>query len=149
MTHNSEATDSDPGYAGDVSPSEAWDLLDRESGATLIDVRTTAEWSYVGMPDIGALDKEVVKLGWKQFPAMSVNPHFVRELQTQGLEADQALLFLCRSGVRSKDAAIAMTRAGFRRCYNIAEGFEGDRNDAKHRGSVGGWKLRGLPWVQE
>ena len=145
----SEETQSNPGYAGDVSPDEAWDLLDREPDAILIDVRTTAEWSYVGLPDVSSLEKEVVRLDWKQFPSMNVNPNFVGELQAQGFEADQALLFLCRSGVRSKDAAVAMTSAGFRRCYNIAEGFEGDRNDTKHRGTVGGWKLRGLPWVQE
>ena len=74
MTQNGEATESEPDYAGDVSPNEAWDLLDREPDATLIDVRTTAEWSYVGLPDISSLDKEVVKLDWKQFPSMSVQP---------------------------------------------------------------------------
>ena len=148
MTLIDEAKESDSGYAGNISPNEAWHLLDREPDAVLIDVRTTAEWSYVGLPDVSSLEKEVVKLDWKQFPSMNLNPHFVSELQTKGFGVDQALLFLCRSGVRSKDAAIAMTRAGFRRCYNIAEGFEGDRNDTKHRGTIGGWKLRGLPWVQ-
>ena len=149
MTQNGEATQTAPGYAGDISPEEAWQLLDRERDAVLIDVRTTAEWSYVGLPDISSLEKELVKLDWKQFPSMNINPHFVGELQARDFGADQALLFLCRSGVRSKDAAIAMTSAGFRRCYNIAEGFEGDRNDTKHRGTVGGWKLRGLPWMQD
>ena len=135
-------------YAGDRSPQKAWDLLCAESKATLIDVRTKAEWIYVGVPDLSSLNKEVIKLDWKQFPSMTVNPRFVSELRTQGLGAQQALLFLCRSGARSKEAAIAMTRAGFHRCYNISEGFEGDRDSAKHRGTLGGWKQRGLPWIQ-
>ena len=136
-------------YAGDLDPKEAWEILCLEPDAALIDVRTTAEWSYVGVPDLSSIDKEMIKLDWKQFPGMTINPNFVDELCARELDADQTLLFLCRSGVRSKDAAIAMTRAGFRRCYNIAEGFEGDRDDAKHRGTVGGWKRRGLPWAQE
>lgn len=136
-------------YAGDLDPAKAWERLSVDSGATLIDVRTTAEWSYVGIPDISSLDKEMIKLDWKQFPAMTINPNFVNDLCSRGFDIEQPLLFLCRSGVRSRDAAIAMTRAGFRRCYNIAEGFEGDRDDAKHRGTLSGWKQRGLPWIQE
>ena len=146
---DSESSSAGTEYAGDINPDDAWDLLCSDKRAVLIDVRTTAEWSYVGLPDVSSLDKELVKLDWKQFPSMTVNPRFVDELGALGFDADQALLFICRSGARSKDAAIAISQAGFRYCYNVAEGFEGDRDAKKHRGGVGGWKMRGLPWVQE
>ena len=125
MARDGEAMEISVDYAGDVSPQEAWELLDRERDAVLIDVRTTAEWSYVGLPDIRSLEKEVIKLDWKQFPSMNINPHFVGELQARDFGADQALLFLCRSGARSKDAAIAMTPRTVRKMlsYSVPPGY--------------------------
>jgi len=139
---------SDAPYAGDVLPKQAWDMLANNPEAVLMDVRTDAEFAYVGNPDLSGLGKQVLRVYWKVFPTMGVNPNFVAEVEKSGVNRDAPLLFLCRSGVRSRDAAIAMTTAGFKQCYNIANGFEGDKDATGHRGRVNGWKVAGLPWVQ-
>jgi rhodanese-related sulfurtransferase len=136
-------------YAGDLSPKESWELLAQNSNAILVDVRTPAEWAFVGRPDLSDLAKQPVLLSWQLFPSMQVNPDFVDELKSENIEPDAPILFLCRSGTRSRFAAIALTAQGFSRCYNIASGFEGDPDPQKHRGTVNGWKVDGLPWIQE
>ena len=136
-------------YAGDISPAEAWTLLEKEPDAVLIDVRTRPEWSYVGVPDLGTLGKEAMLLSWQVFPQMAVNPDFVTQLSRAVPGSDRALVFLCRSGARSRSAAQAMAAAGYTRCYNVATGFEGAADEQHHRGRVAGWKADGLPWVQE
>ena len=136
------------GYAGDVSPEAAWTALKSDGDARLIDVRTTAEWAYVGLPDLGALGKAPVTVEWKQFPSMAVNPGFAGAVAAAGVGRGAALYFLCRSGVRSRDAARAMSALGYGPCFNVATGFEGDRDAAGHRGTIGGWKTEGLPWRQ-
>ncbi len=139
---------SDRDYAGDINPSETWQILKDEPDSVLVDVRTDAEWTYVGLPDLGGLGKETVCVAWQTFPRMRLNPDFLAELEAKGVRREQTVLLICRSGVRSRHAAVALTRAGYGRCYNVAEGFEGDRDGAHHRGRQGGWKARGLPWVQ-
>lgn len=136
-------------YAGDISPAEAWTMLEKEPDAVLIDVRTRPEWSFVGVPDLGRLGKEALLLSWQVYPQMAVNPEFVSLLSQRVPGADRALIFLCRSGARSRAAAQAMTAAGYRRCYNIGTGFEGAMDESRHRGQLAGWKADGLPWVQE
>ncbi|SLN21657.1 rhodanese-like domain-containing protein [Oceanibacterium hippocampi] len=135
-------------YAGDVSPRDAWEMLKGDDRATLVDVRTDAEWSFVGIADLSGLPNRATHISWKLFPSMSPNGRFVDEVSKLVAERDAPILFLCRSGARSRDAAIEMTAAGYRRCYNIAEGFEGDRDARGHRGTVNGWKVAGLPWTQ-
>ena len=136
------------GYAGDIRPKEAWDILQKDPAACLIDVRTDAEWRYVGVPKLDALGKRTHCVCWQVYPDNNVNDRFVEQVKDQGVRPDQTVLLLCRSGQRSKNAAIALTAAGFKCCYNVAEGFEGDRDGAGHRGTVGGWKVAGLPWGQ-
>ena len=136
------------GYAGDVNPEEAWALLEGELEALLVDVRSEPEWRYVGLPDLSALGREVVLVSWQVYPDMEVNADFLAALSAAGIKPEQPLLMICRSGQRSRDAAIALTRAGYERCYNVAEGFEGPLDEVRHRGGAGGWKARGLPWVQ-
>ena len=138
----------DESYAGDVTPSEAWEFLESEPAATLVDVRTDAEWSYVGGPDLSSLDKKPILIGWQLFPSMAANPSFVEEVERQGVSKEAPILLLCRSGARSKAAAQALTARGYRACYNIADGFEGPHDGARHRGTVAGWKASGLPWRQ-
>lgn len=135
-------------YAGDVSPGAAWTDIKSVPDAQLVDVRTTAEWAYVGLPDLSSLGKQPVTVEWKQFPSMAVNDGFADAVAAAGISKNVPLYFLCRSGVRSKDAAIAMTSLGYGPCYNIATGFEGDHDQEGHRGTVGGWKVEGLPWKQ-
>jgi rhodanese-related sulfurtransferase len=138
------------GYAGDVLPAKAWEMLSQEPGAVLVDVRTQPEWTFVGIPDLGNLGKKTVLLSWQVYPQMAIDADFVAKLKPQlGTDLDAPLLFICRSGARSRSAAQAATAAGFRRCYNVAEGFEGDKDSARHRGQQGGWKAAGLPWVQD
>jgi rhodanese-related sulfurtransferase len=135
-------------YAGDISPETAWEILTDDPQAVLVDVRTDAEWSYVGVPDLGSVGKEPLLIPWKLFPSMAQNEHFVEQVTEAGVDARDTMVLLCRSGQRSAAAAQALTEAGFRRCYNIAEGFEGDKDSNGQRGTLGGWKVRGLPWVQ-
>ena len=136
-------------YAGDLSPQEAWDFLRSNSGATIVDVRTLPEYGYVGRPDLSSLGRTLPLVCWQIFPDMRRNEDFVTQVGALNLSRDEPLLFLCRSGVRSRHAAIAMTAAGYHNCYNIAEGFEGDRDEEGHRGRTGGWKVAGLPWHQD
>jgi rhodanese-related sulfurtransferase len=135
-------------YAGDVPPKQAWDILSKDKDAVLVDVRTDAEWLFVGVPDLAGLGKAPVNVAWQTYPGMVLNPSFVDAVKTAAPDKDTQILFLCRSGQRSKSAAIALTQVGYRRCYNISEGFEGDKDVQAHRGTVGGWKFAGLPWKQ-
>jgi rhodanese-related sulfurtransferase len=136
-------------YAGDISPAEAWAILQKDPKAQLVDVRTTAEWNYVGLPDLSSVGREAVLVEWQSFPAMRPNPTFVADTErTTAVSKDTPLLFLCRSGVRSRAAAIAMTAAGYSHAYHVAEGFEGDPDAQRHRGTSNGWKASGLPWRQ-
>jgi rhodanese-related sulfurtransferase len=140
------------GYAGDVAPREAWSSLSSDARAILVDVRTRAEWSFVGVPSLGEIGKSPITLEGQVFPSMAVNPYFVSVLDgaltKAAVEHDAPIYFLCRSGVRSKSAAIAMTEAGWEQCFNIASGFEGPPDATGHRGQVEGWKAQGLPWTQ-
>ena len=127
-------------YFGDVTPQQAWRLLQEMHGAVLLDVRTEAEWELVGsVPN-------ALEICWKVYPDWELNPHFLAEVQAK-VRPDQLVLTLCRSGVRSVDAAVALTQAGYARVLNILEGFEGDKNDDAQR-VLNGWKRAGLPWYQ-
>lgn len=144
------ATASSGTYAGDLSPQEAWALLTKEPTAQIVDCRTAPEWSYVGVPDVTSLGREVHCVEWQSFPTMAHNGAFVDQVEAaiEGASKDTPLLFLCRSGARSRSAAIAATAAGYTHAYNIATGFEGDLDPARHRGIKNGWKASGLPWKQ-
>ena len=136
-------------YAGDLKPTEAWKLLTENRGAQLVDVRTRPEWMFVGLPDLTSLGRRPVLQSWQVFPGMEIDANFTAELTDQLADKDAPLLFICRSGGRSRAAAQAMTAAGYRSCYNVAEGFEGNPDTERHRGKTGGWKAAGLPWVQD
>jgi rhodanese-related sulfurtransferase len=137
-----------PDYAGDISATEAWEKLTADPNAQLVDVRTMAEWNFVGLPDLSSLGRRVHCVEWQSFPSGAPNPGFVAE--AAGVLSDKAapVLLLCRSGARSRAAAIALTRAGFGQAFNIAGGFEGDVDGQGHRGHRNGWKADGLPWRQ-
>ncbi|HVJ54648.1 MAG TPA: rhodanese-like domain-containing protein [Aliidongia sp.] len=135
-------------YAGDISPTRAWQTLGEDKDAVLVDVRTRPEWSYVGLPDLSSLAKPVVKIEWQSWPDGTVNAAFADEIAAAGIRPDQKVLLLCRSGVRSKAAAELLTARGWRNCYNISGGFQGKHDGAKHRGMVEGWQHEGLPWTQ-
>lgn len=129
-------------------PEEAWKILQEQSPAVLVDVRTPPEWAFVGEPDLSSLHKKQVRLPWRVFPSMDVNPNFIQSFAQEHIAKETSVFFLCKSGGRSLDAAIAATEAGWQCCYNIACGFEGDTDMQGHRGTVNGWKAAGLPWRQ-
>ncbi len=131
-----------------VPPPKVWEALQAEPKAQLVDVRTDAEWNFVGLPDLAAAGKQALLIQWQTYPTMQVNPDFAAQLQQAGFTAEHHLYFLCRSGQRSAAAAAAAQEAGFPNAYNIAEGFEGPADGAGHRGTTSGWKARGLPWRQ-
>jgi rhodanese-related sulfurtransferase len=142
----------DAGHVPDLDVGEVWRRLEGDQGARLIDVRTRAEWSFVGLPDISKLGKRPILMEWQGFPDNRVDPAFVvrlsKELESAGVARDAELFFICRSGGRSLLAARAMQAAGFSRCRNVADGFEGPLDGNRHRGAVAGWKAAGLPWIQ-
>ena len=138
--------------AGDLSLEDAYALLEKDARAVLVDVRTEPEWQYVGVPDLAALGRTPVFKQWQIYPSMEVAADFVEslaeELRRRGADKATPVVFLCRSGARSRHAAMAMTAAGWSHCYNIAEGFEGVLDPNRHRGKLNGWQARGLPWKQ-
>ncbi len=135
-------------HAGEVTSAEAWQMLAEDPRAVLVDVRTDGEWVYVGIPRLNSLGKEPVFIEWQQFPDMRENPEFVPQLEASVIERDAPVLFICRSGQRSRHAAIALAAVGYRHCYNVSDGFEGGLDKDMHRGSRSGWKHAGLPWEQ-
>ena len=136
----------------DVSVERVWDRLKSDPKAVLVDVRTKAEWSFVGVPDLTPIGKQLHLVEWQTFPAGQVDPQFADKLMS-ALEAasvgrDDEIFFICRSGGRSMSAARAMTANGYSRCRNVADGFEGPLDPRRHRGGSGGWKVAALPWAQ-
>jgi rhodanese-related sulfurtransferase len=140
------------GYAGDMVSVDAYRLLTEEATAALIDVRTQAEWAYVGIPDLSPLGKAALFLEWQRYPSMQVDERFAERLSAMledaAVKRGAPLLFICRSGARSRQAAIAMTSGGWAPCFNVSDGFEGPLDPRRHRGDIGGWRAAGLPWEQ-
>lgn len=127
-------------YAGALLPQEAFELM-QSGAAKLVDVRTKPEWDYVGKIPGSLL------IEWQAYPSSLLNPEFLNQLQAQ-VGKDEPVMFLCRSGARSSSAAKRATESGYSKSYNILQGFEGDKDSAGHRNSVGGWRFAGLPWTQ-
>lgn len=131
-----------------VAPTQAWEALQADENAQLVDVRTDVEWNFVGLPDLSAAGKEPILIPWQVYPTMRRNPSFEDDLGAAGLTPDQAIYFICRSGARSMAAAEAARAAGFPHVFNVADGFEGPPDAAGHRGTTAGWKVEDLPWRQ-
>ena len=144
----SVATANYPLYAGDVSPIEAWSALTAQANAQLIDVRTQAEWAFSGVPSLDSIGKTLKMISWKFYPNFDLNQRFIEQLEAAVPDKSAPLYFLCKTGGRSTDAAIAANAAGYAACYNIEGGFEGDINNNHQRGQVNGWKATRLPWQQ-
>jgi len=133
----------------DVAPKQVWEALMSNPDAVLCDVRTTAEWSFVGLPDLSQAGKHVLTIQLQTFPSMQTNQHFLDELKHAGAGPDQHVYFICRTGGRSLAAARLAQEHGYGHVYNVRDGFEGPHDQRGHRGNVAGWKHDGLPWVQK
>lgn len=131
-------------YAGAVTPAQAYALLQNSSDVRIVDVRTHAERDWVGKVDVPA--GQHLAIEWNQYPGGQPNVQFMAQLE-QAANKDTVLVFLCRSGVRSRHAAKLATEHGFTQCYDILGGFEGNKDDAGHRKTVDGWCKEGLPWI--
>ena len=126
-------------YAGALTPAEAYEVWQLAPGARLVDVRTRAEWDWVGRIP-GAVEIE-----WNTYPGSQPNPDFLAQIRRQ-VDREALIMIICRSGVRSHNAASLASTPGFTACYNVLEGFEGDIDANGQRGKVGGWRRAGLPW---
>ena len=136
------AADHGLAYFGAVTPEEAFTLLSQLPNAVLIDVRTRPEWEYVGRVPESAL------IEWNTYPSGSRNAAFLDELREAVPDPETPLLFICRSGQRSDSTARVAAAAGYKMAFNVLEGFEGPKDPQGHRGTLGGWRKAGLPWVQ-
>ena len=135
-------------YAGDVSPLETWNNIKSSDEYHLVDCRTNAEWSLVGVPDLDSLGKKVLFIEWQTFPTMEKNPRFLQEISDTDLKKNSKIIFLCRSGARSRSAVEFLTSQGYENCFNCSEGFEGSHDNFGRRSNVNGWKFHNLPWKQ-
>jgi len=131
----------------DVSPLQTWQALGSDPAAQLVDVRTDAEWNFVGFADLSAIGKQMLPISW-QLAGGRHNSQFIEHLAAAGLTPETPIYFLCRSGARSYAAALSAREAGFAHVFNVADGFEGPHDEHGHRGTVAGWKKDGLPWRQ-
>lgn len=133
-----------------ISPQEAWQIIQDDPQALLVDIRSTMEYLFVGHPS-GA-----VHVPWIDEPDWTVNPHFdteIRKLLLGGAVCSSenpctAVILICRSGKRSLEAGKALIESGLRNVLHIDEGFEGELDEHHHRGTKGGWRFRDLPWEQ-
>ncbi|MFI9506774.1 rhodanese-like domain-containing protein [Nocardia sp. NPDC052566] len=135
-------------YAGDITPQQAWELLRDNQEAVLVDVRTEAEWRFVGVPDTSSIERPTVLIEWVDGTGTR-NGAFAEQLSEalDGRDKEAPVVFLCRSGQRSQGAATVATGLGFGHSYNVLEGFEGGLDASGHRGGTG-WRAIGLPWRQ-
>jgi rhodanese-related sulfurtransferase len=125
-----------------LNPTQSWAVLESNPAAVLIDVRTFIEHSFVGHPP------KAIHVAWKEFPGMQLNTGFVEQVKQYAPDKSAPVLLLCRSGVRSVEAAKALEAAGYQHLVNIVAGFEGALDANKHRGNIDGWRFEGLPWEQ-
>lgn len=136
------------GYAGDITATQSWHELQTDPDVVLIDVRTKAEWTFVGVPVLESVGKRLLTIEWQGWPDGRPNPSFAEEVRKAGIGPNRKVLLLCRSGGRSAAAARLLTAQGWTKCYNILDGFEGPPDGSAHRGDIGGWKAEKLPWAQ-
>lgn len=130
-----------------LTSTESWKILESEKNSLLIDVRTFAEWAFVGIPILETINKKLIQIEWQNFPNMEINKNFANEIIKKVPDLDTILLFICKSGGRSKSAALTMADYGYK-TINIIDGFEGTSDIDGHRGNIDGWKYNKLPWRQ-
>lgn len=134
-------------YVGEIMAGEIWEYL-QENDSVVVDVRTNAEWKFVGTPDLNSTKSQLLCLEWLKYPDFEANSHFITDIMRLIQDENMPIFFLCKTGGRSAMAANAAAQFGYKNCFNIMHGFEGDHDGNLHRGFVNGWKAEGLPWKQ-
>jgi len=129
-------------HLGHFNSSQAWDFLHKNPSAVLVDIRSSMEFLFIGHP-VGA-----IHIAWMDDPDWDINPHFEDEIKAFQTDANHPVVMICRSGNRSEKAGAQLLEAGFNNIYHVTDGFEGDRDDKNHRGTLNGWRFAGLPWEQ-
>ena len=151
-SHGMSVEKSEAVHILDVAVTDVWTGLKADARAVMVDVRTMAEWAFVGLPDLSSIGKRLLTQEWQTFPDNRMDPAFGKKLDATlsaaGVTKDDEIFFICRSGGRSRMAAEVLSAEGYRRCRNVADGFEGPLDATRHRGKVAGWKAAGLPWMQ-
>ena len=129
-----------------ISSQKCFEKLSTEINSQLIDVRTKPEWTYVGVPDLSSINKNVIFVSWQVYPEMRINKFFENQILESNIKKDDNLYFICRSGNRSNNAAEFLTSRGFSNCFNVIDGFEGKLNHERQRSLIDGWQFNNLPW---
>ena len=131
-----------------ITSIECFKELSEISNSYLIDVRTEPEWKFIGVPDLSSLNKKTVFISWHMYPEMKINSHFENKINESNIKKNDKLFLICRSGSRSFHSSQFLTLCGYKRCYNVLDGFEGVKNTLSQRSSINGWKYNNLPWKQ-
>ena len=131
-----------------ISSKQCFERLSEESSSYLVDVRTKPEWLFVGLPDLQSLNKQTICVSWHMYPKMEINENFKSEILESGINKQDTIFLICRSGNRSCDAAEFLASRGFTNCFNVIDGFEGENDPTHQRSTINGWKYFKLPWKQ-
>ena len=134
-------------YKRNLLPKMAIERLQNNPQALFVDVRSKAEYKYVGYPENSIL------IPWIDDPDWEPNPEAFSDAVMQELDGRENLLnteiiLICRSGYRSNDALKCLENKGFTQVSHVASGFEGDLDENDHRGNLNGWRHDGMPWSQ-
>ena len=131
-----------------ISSKQCFERLSKESSSYLVDVRTKPEWLFVGIPDLQSLQKKTICVSWHVYPNMETNHNFESEILESGINKQDNIFLICRSGNRSFNAAAKLISRGFTNCFNVKDGFEGEIGPNHQRSTINGWKFNNLPWKQ-
>ena len=131
-----------------INSRQCFEKLSEVPDSHLVDVRTKPEWLFVGLPDLQSLKKKTVCVSWHVYPNMNINVNFESEILKSGINKQDTIFLICRSGQRSSEAAEFLASHGFTNCCNVVDGFEGETGPDHQRSTVNGWKCSKLPWKQ-
>ena len=131
-----------------ITSFQCFQRLSEISNSYLIDVRTKPEWEFSGIPDLSSLNKKTIFISWNVYPEMKINSFFEKQIINSKIEKNNVVFLICRSGSRSFHSAKFLSSSGYSHCYNVSDGFEGDKNSLNQRSTINGWKYNNLPWKQ-
>ncbi|MGE0313941.1 MAG: rhodanese-like domain-containing protein [Lautropia sp.] len=134
-----------------LNPVQAWQFLQANPHALWIDCRSEAEYFLVGHPIVEREGQDPWRpelVCWADELHAEPNPDFIDQVLRLTTDRSRPVVLTCRSGRRSVSAGEALEHEGFVDVINVLEGFEGPLDERFRRGTVAGWRFRGLPWEQ-